>query len=809
MAKDRSYSIGGVWHSVEGCPQWASDQSNNKRRSIASGFEWIRQSKGAPLPKTRETAKKPKKKTSGGPEEDEEQEENVWDPDVSDLLSAESLLDLFRSDVKALRPHPLDSWGYRIVKNLSAQDGAKPGVLRDPNAKRGPGRPPEREKITIFRDLAIGEPAIEHGTTAFVTVPSGDLLIKPDEIPEDVERNLPYVTALNAASKILNTYDYLEYPWVEVKPKKGRKSRSKVKKPPENKGEDESFSVVPGAVPGVVPPEEHVPPVMVQKIKVIERKPRARGVSTNLRVKTVDVSPGLSRAVQLMIEAGRVDEARKILDDSIVGLCQQFEKIFPGAKVVGAAWHVRSGQLHLDMWAHGTRLEVVNVGLKKRPRTVRLWDEDVMFHFGPGPGVCAWNRHLQALGDEAYDLCPGIVDEVMGAKKRAEERGTIRERNGRGPGLANRDIAIHEAFDELVAAALPVEFVTKGMEVYREHLREFYTVGGDKKMKVQQFDEMGVSITARLQAAKKAELEAIAARHEAETARKEAFEALEAANMAKKEAETTKEKALAEARKEAQSILAAARSAEAGLAAKELGIYRSFFEKVFARKPKSETPAALLNEIDESVENVRVEAVAAKEVVENAKKDALVALHSAKNAKMEGEAAREKALNAARKEAEPILAVARRAEAELAGKEFGLYRAFFEKVFGRKPSSMTQVDLLKEIDESTDHARVEALAQARNELEPIRSDLAARAEKLGELERKARLWDRIAPLLDKVLRSLPEEIKKRVEASPTDPGKPDADISSWSAMLARISSILNSAKKTQRTPEKGPEPGGH
>jgi len=805
MAKDRTYSIGGVWHSFEGGPQFESDQGNNKRRSMAAGFGWIKMSVGGPVRKGGANKKRKRKKT--GELDVEGPEEEVWDPAVSDLLSAESLLELFRSDVRALRPHPLDSWGYRVVRNLTTEDGAKPGVLRDPDTPRGVGRPPLRDEITVLRDLAIGEPAIEHGTEAFARIPDGDLSIPPDAIPEDAERKHPYVLVLNNAARILKTYDHLEYPMIEVKPKKPRKSRAKSTKPAINGGGGESYEFVPDAES----PPPLAEPIMVKTIKVVERKPRARGVLTNLRVKTVDVSPGLSRAVQLMIEAGRVDEARTILDDSIPGLCQQFEKIFPGAKVVGAAWHVRSGQLHLDMWAHGTSLAIVDVGIKKRPRTVRLWDENVMFHFGPGPGVCAWNRHLQALGDEAIDLCPGIVDEVIGAKKRAEERGAIRERNGRGPGLANRDIAIHEAFDELVAAALPAEFVAKGMEVYREYLRDFYTVGGDKKMKVQQFDEMGVSIIARLQAAKKAELEAITARGETETAKKEAFEALEAAKKAKTEAEAEREKSLVEARKEAESILAAARRAEAELAAKELGVYSSFFEKIFGRKPKSKTQAALLDEIDKSTENVRVEALAAKEVVESAKKDALDALHAAKNAKTEADTAREKALDAARKEAEPIVAAAREAEAGLVAKELGFYRSFHEKVFGTKPKHETQNALLAEIAESAEKIQRKAVADADKKLEPMRKDLEAREEKLAVLERKAGLWDRVAPLLERAFNSLSGVTKKLVdEALSTDPGKPDAEISGWAAMLARISSIVTPPKNRQLKPEeKSPEPGGH
>lgn len=582
MAKNNAYSAAGGGHGLEGGPTWDLDQTANKGKSKAAGIQW-----------QRKPSRRPKKKAGDldGPVDPDKDDPN--DRPEGDLRSNESLLELFRSNISALRTHPFDDWGYRISRPMTAADGAGPGVLPDPDTRKA-GRPVLRDSITILRDLAIGEPAIDFGSAALVKLPSGDTKIKPEDITHEMEKGHPYVRTLGLAAQILATYDHPEHSIVVRKKKKKKPRKSRSKKTAKDEGDGEAYDLVPGKKIADIDELEEVP-----KIVLTPRHRLAKGVTSNLHRKTVDVSPGLSRSIQMMLEHGLVKEARKILDDLIIPLGERFEKIFPNSKVVCAGWHVRSGQLHLDLWVHSTRLEAVLTGVKRTPETARFWDKYALCHFGNGPGICAMNRHVAALGEEAADLCPGVVDEVREAIARAEERGAQRETKGRGAGLANRDIAIHEAFDEMVSAALPSEFVAQGMEVYRDYLREFYLAGGDEKMKPEHEDEMELSIAARLYQAKKAQGAAEAAR--------------EAAENAQKAAETALKRAEDAARKEAAPILAAAKQAEAALPSKvaeaEISIAQKAFERVLpGQKPESGTVDGILGEIDLRLEVVREKA---------------------------------------------------------------------------------------------------------------------------------------------------------------------------------------------------------
>ena len=431
MAKAGKYSKIAGRHGREGFPQWEEDQKASKRRSIETGMKWVL----VPV---------------SGP--------GASDPDEGDdLITSEGGALTFRSDVAALRPHPAESWGYRVVPILTARqaaEGEKPG-------KRGPGRP--RKRDVVGRTLVVGEPAIDAGASSMVRPPDGDTSIPEDQLTEDGD---PFVELLDQAAAILSSYDYLDVKTVTRKVKEDMETRKEREKLNRSLPEEKKI-------------QRKTETVVVTYVR--ERKPESEGAVTNLQRRTIDVSPGLSRAVQRMIEAGRVEEARRILDDLVVPLCAEFERVFPGSKVVGGGWHVRSGQLHLDLWVHGTWLDLVEAGIKEEPKAVRLWDPDILHHFGPGPGVCAWDRHVSALGGDAESYCPGIVAEVSKALADKQQRAAERDAGRRGAGQANRDVAIHRRFDEIVSAALPDEFVEIGMNEYREHLRGVYE-GGDPKV---------------------------------------------------------------------------------------------------------------------------------------------------------------------------------------------------------------------------------------------------------------------------------------------------------------------------------------
>lgn len=511
MGKSGKYSKIAGRHGREGFRQWREDQKNSKRRSIEAGMKWVL----VPI-----------------------SEPKASDPEAGDDLTTNEGASLtFKSDVARLRPHPAECWGYRIVRYLTAKDalvGMKP-------KRRGAGRP--RKRDVAGRALVIGEPAVDAGASAMVRPPDGDTTIDEKLLSEDGD---PFVVILDQAAAILGSYDYLDI----------KTETRKVK-------EDEETRVARQKLNRGRAPEDRIQrqTEQIDVTYVRERLPESKGAITNLQRRTVDVSPGLSRSVQRMLEAGREEDVRKILDDLVVPLFEEFERVFPGAKVVAGGWHVRSGQLHLDMWVHGTWLEIAEVGVNRETRAVRLWDPDILHHFGPGPGVCAWDRHVSALGDEAETYCPGIVAEVSRALADKEQRAAERDPERRGAGQANRDVAIHRSFDRVVSEALPEKFVEIGMGEYREHLKAFYRNAGDRKVTPELLETAELSISARYEAA---ECDRLAAADDKEKAAKER----KAAQAAREKVD--KELVAAEASKnEASRILRQAAETKAEVVVRE------------------------------------------------------------------------------------------------------------------------------------------------------------------------------------------------------------------------------------------------
>ena len=348
--------------------------------------------------------------------------ETLWEG--SPFTSAEENMvsqpDEFKSFVSLLREHPGDSWGYLVAPRIIS------GESRPPAPANMIGRPSSRPPGRV---LYVGDPDIDVGAGKLIPLPPGNTAVAIQSLDE---KDDPYSTLLNDAGKILATYDYLR--------------------------------------PGSIPTKD-------------VRKPQAAGAADNLRRKTIDVSPGISRAIQLMIESGKVDEARKILADVQQTLALEMEAVFPASKVVACGWHCNSGMpekpgiLHLDVWLHSTEPQIVNLGKKKKDTLLRTWTAGGLDHGGPGPGICAWDRHMAALGEEMEILAPARCWEVRNAIKLQEDRAMERRR----PGTANRDVTLHRKFDALVAAALPTEFVEQGMAAYRVHLRKVYAEG-DRKL---------------------------------------------------------------------------------------------------------------------------------------------------------------------------------------------------------------------------------------------------------------------------------------------------------------------------------------
>lgn len=195
---------------------------------------------------------------------------------------------------------------------------------------------------------------------------------------------------------------------------------------------------------------------------------RSRSHQTLLERKTVDLIPGFSRAIQRMIEDGKTAEARNIIDLATPKILAKFEELYPGAKASGLGWHVRSGQLHTDIYCHSTRLELVEDGVEKEKLLARLWETKGLCHYGPGPGICAWDRHARALGSDASSVAPGL--------KLVVEQSLERQETDYGSD-ANRDVRMHQAVDTVFEDLLPDSYRDRGMAEYRKWLIEQYREG--------------------------------------------------------------------------------------------------------------------------------------------------------------------------------------------------------------------------------------------------------------------------------------------------------------------------------------------
>ena len=348
-------------------------------------------------------------------------EEMVFDHTTSEEIVLSSP-DGFKSHISELRSHPGSSWGYLVVSRIEGD--------RTPPTKTAKKARLGRPKLgPVDRHPRPGDPDLDKGAAALLPLDVDHSGIPVKDLDENDD---PYSRLLDDCGRVLATYDY-------VRTKNGS------------------------------------PALDV-------RKPNGKGATDNLRRKTIDVSPGISRAFQLMIEDGKVEEARTILEKLQPILATEIERTFPLGKIVACGWHCNSGMpekpgiLHLDVWLHSTELRNEIIGKKGKVRLLRTWNANGLDHGGPGPGICAWDRHMRALGEDMERLAPGRCFEVRDSMERKESRAIRLKR----PGTANRDVRLHRLFDDLVGAALPDDYLKRGMTAYREHLLEVYANGEPK-----------------------------------------------------------------------------------------------------------------------------------------------------------------------------------------------------------------------------------------------------------------------------------------------------------------------------------------
>ena len=370
----------------------------------------------------------------------------VPDPDAAELAA-------FPSNFGALRRDETDNMGYRIPKVVPGEPVDARG-----RKKKKKKRPGAKRKIKMpYREIRPGEPDIDAGVAGWVR-------------PKDTA---DFLKLGNRMDSLLETFDRVT--WV-------------------------------GGIP-------YVRSFHAESTKLVDvgggivAQIKAKADSVTIR-DTIGVSPGLSRALELMVNVGRIEEARAAIESILEPLGKKYESMFrgpkAGAKVTSAVPHIqeKDGHFHVDLWVHSTYLAEAEHGCERLPIPVRFWDAKALCHHGPGPGIVFWKRHLDVLGDldelaktepeaaERAKFTELVCTQAMeSCRKRAreehekqvsrkkEEKGEVPNEWIRPPDDFARDVRIHQEIDELLANALPAEFVEKGRQQYRDHLIEAYKAG--------------------------------------------------------------------------------------------------------------------------------------------------------------------------------------------------------------------------------------------------------------------------------------------------------------------------------------------
>lgn len=272
---------------------------------------------------------------------------------------------------------------------------------------------------------------------------------------------------------------------------------------------------------------------------------------------TLTVSPAISRALQRMIADGHTAQARVACEDAMWEIGIAYEETFRGAgtwaKVCSMVPHVGSGHFHFDLWVHSTYLTTVEVGTAGKLVPARLWDARATSHYGPGPGVTFWTRHLDTLGDldELAKTEPEAAaragytkmvceQAIFGCEKRSaqshakavakkaevEASGGVYKKWIRPADDCCRDIRITLAVDQAMSRAiraqgLAIDYFEIGRLEYRMHLIEAYAAGNTGlRMDTAQDLETAAGVAKRAEARVREEREAADAALIAATAEK-------------------------------------------------------------------------------------------------------------------------------------------------------------------------------------------------------------------------------------------------------------------------------------------------
>lgn len=619
---------------------------------------------------------------------------------------------------------------------------------------------------------------------------------------------------------------------------------------------------------------------------------------------TVGVSPGISRALQRMIEDGFVEEARQAAEATMEPFGRFYEGLYRGpktnAKLTSMVGHAAllpelpAGHFHFDHWVNPTYLAEAETGVNREIVPVRCWDAKATCHFGPGPGVTFWMRHLDALGDltelaktepeaaERASYTKMLCEQAMSdCRKRAEvahkkalaEKSKVEAKGGtykdwiRPPDDYARDVRIHRELDRIFSEAirnlgLDKDYVAIGMAEYKEHLIEAYKAG---ETGIRMDTPEDLAQVARV--AERAEKRAREEREAAETAlaavRLEKLElerlrdevsalradididaeaakaSRAAAELAEKSASTVLAAAEEAARTKSESILAAARKIEkdvqvlmGAIPAKEdaatlRGVKAAFAAVCPGREPTTNTTEEIVVEIQNEIKKVRTATLAKAE---------LLGVQAAFTAVLPGKEP------AAKTAAEIVVEIQQgiqegqsvaMAEAKLGG----VKAAYAAILPGREPTTETVGQIVAEIQTGIREVRTAALAEAEREgviaayravlpgREPAdgkaaeivlaiqagiqevktaamgeivekQAVLDVREKKLGELTRKANLWDRAEGLIKRVFELFPDTEQQKIkEYASSDSGKlSTAKLTFWMKAFSRLAVMAGIVK---------------
>jgi hypothetical protein len=671
------------------------------------------------------------------------------------LLPGQEERAAFPSDFKALRRDVRDNFGYRIPRKVTGSDGkdgkdvALPEHRGKSPKKKRPGAPQKLSEA--YRILVPGEPEIDGGVSAWV---------KPVNTDD-------FEILGNRMDSLLQTFNRLERAkWkvvVDGKELEVAYNKLKTRKAEASKLEDQGSGEV----------------------------TRVKGHAESVTLRdTLIASPYISRAIQRMIEDGLVDEARQAVEAAMEPLGREYEATFRGemssAKLTSMLPHVGSGHFHYDCWVHSTYRAEAEIGIRGEITPVRFWDARATCHHGPGPGVTFWTRHLDVLGDldelaktepEAAEragytkmLCDqavaGCRDRAEDAHKKAlEEKAKVEADSGsydkwiRPADDFARDIRITRAIDRILAKAirdlgLGKDYVAIGRAEYREHLIEAYKSGntGIRMNTPEDLEKVG-KVAARAEERARKEREA------AETT-------LAAVRLEKLEVERLRDEVSAlRADIDIDAAAAKASRAAAELAEKSASIALAAAEE--AARTESESILAAAQKIEKDVQ-VLMDEMPAKEVTAKLRgvKAAFAAVFPGREPTAETP---EEIVVEIQNEIKEVRS-ATLAEAELEG-VVAAYRAVLP---GREPVDGKAAEIVLAIQAGIEEVKTAAMG----EIVEKQAVLDVREKKLGELTRKANLWDRAEGLIKRVydLFSDPEQQKIKEYAS-KDSGKlPTAEV---------------------------------